>query len=159
MKKEDRFKKIDKFGIQLLGGFSFGIAVILFANLAFASDFLEMREYRGNVCYDGDTCYVSAPVLPGKLSKMSVRVLGIDTPEIKGKCEKEKELALIGRQTANQLFRAADVIEFKDLKWDKYGGRVLSNVYLDGKLYSDILIEKGLARPYDGGAKKGWCDE
>ena len=118
-----------------------------------------MREYRGNVCYDGDTCYVSAPVLPGKLSKMSVRVLGIDTPEIKGKCEKEKELALIGRQTANELFRAADVIEFKDLKWDKYGGRVLSNVYLDGKLYSDILIEKGLARPYDGGAKKGWGDE
>ena len=152
-------KKIDKFGLELLAGFSFGIAVIMFANLAFASDFLQMREYRGNVCYDGDTCYVSAPALPGKLSKMSVRVLGIDTPEIKGKCEKEKELALIGRQTANQLFRAADKIEFKDLKWDKYGGRVLSNVYLDGKLYSDILIEKGLARPYDGGAKKGWCDE
>ena len=152
-------KKIDKFGLELLAGFSFGIAVILFANLAFASNFLEMREYRGNVCYDGDTCYVSAPVLPGKLSKMSVRVLGIDTPEIKGKCEKEKELALIGRQTANELFRAATKIEFKDLKWDKYGGRVLSNVYLDGKLYSDILIEKGLARPYDGGAKKGWCDE
>ena len=152
-------KKIDKFGLELLAGFSFGIAVILFANLAFASNFLEMREYRGNVCYDGDTCYVSAPVLPGKLSKMSVRVLGIDTPEIKGKCEKEKELALIGRQTANELFRAATKIEFKDLKWDKYGGRVLSNVYLDGKLYSNILIEKGLARPYDGGAKKGWCDE
>ena len=122
-------KKIDKFGLELLAGFSFSIAVILFANLAFASNFLEMREYRGNVCYDGDTCYVSAPVLPGKLSKMSVRVLGIDTPEIKGKCEKEKELALIGRQTANELFRAATKIEFKDLKWDKYGGRVLSNVY------------------------------
>jgi endonuclease YncB( thermonuclease family) len=152
-------KKIDKFGLELLAGFSFGIAVILFANLAFASDFLQMREYRGNVCYDGDTCYVSAPVLPGKLSRMSVRVLGIDTPEIKGKCEKEKELALIGRQTANKLFRAAKTIEFKDLKWDKYGGRILSNVYLDGLLYSDILIDKGLARSYDGGAKKGWCDE
>ena len=152
-------KKIDKFGLELLAGFSLAIFVILFANLAFASDFLQMREFRGNVCYDGDTCYVSAPVLPGKLSKMSVRVLGIDTPEIKGKCEKEKELALIGRQTANELFRAADLIEFKDLKWYKYGGRILSNVYLDGLLYSDILIEKGLARSYDGGAKKGWCDE
>lgn len=152
-------KKIDKFGLELLAGFSLAIFVILFANLALASDFLQMREFRGNVCYDGDTCYVSAPVLPGKLSKMSVRVLGIDTPEIKGKCEKEKELALIGRQTANELFRAAKTIEFKDLKWDKYGGRILSNVYLDGLLYSDILIDKGLARPYDGGAKKGWCDE
>src|SRR6056300_1665826 len=152
-------KKIDKFGLELLAGFSFGIAVILFANLAFASDFLQMREYRGNVCYDGDTCYVSAPVLPGKLSRMSVRVLGIDTPEIKGKCEKEKELALIGRQTANKLFRAAKTIEFKDLKWDKYGGRILSNVYLDGELYSQKLIDVGLARPYDGGTKEAWCND
>jgi len=151
--------KINKFGIQLLIAFLTSLSFITVINIAYAADFLEMREFRGNVCYDGDTCYVSAPVLPGKLSKMSVRVLGIDTPEIKGKCEKEKELALIGRQTANKLFRAAKTIEFKDLKWDKYGGRILSNVYLDGLLYSDILIDKGLARPYDGGAKKGWCDE
>ena len=135
------------------------LMVVYFSTIALADDFLKMREFRGNLCYDGDTCYVTASVLPETLQKMSVRILGIDTPEIKGKCEKEKELALIGRQTANDLFRSAKTIEFRDLKWDKYGGRVLSNVYLDGNLYSDILIEKGLARPYDGGAKKGWCDE
>ena len=90
---------------------------------------------------------------------MSVRVLGIDTPEIRGDCDKEKALAKQGRVVANREFRAAKLIEFRDLKWDKYGGRVLSNVYLDGELYAQKLIDSGLARAYDGGTKKGWCDD
>ena len=89
---------------------------------------------------------------------MSIRILGIDTPEIRGKCDKEKSLALKAREFANKVFREAKLIEYKDLDWDKYGGRVLTNVYLDGKLYSKMIIDAGLARPYDGGAKKGWCD-
>ena len=50
------------------------------------------------------------------------------------------------------------LLKFKDLKWDKYGGRILSNVYLDGYLYADMIINEQLARPYDGGKKEGWCD-
>lgn len=119
---------------------------------------IKMREYRDRVCYDGDTCYIIYESLPESLQKMSIRVLGIDTPEIKGKCDKEKELALEAREFANSVFKAAKNIEFKDLKWDKYGGRVLSNVYLDGKLYSDLIIAKGLAKNYDGGKKISWCD-
>ena len=125
---------------------------------AVADDFLEMREYRNNLCYDGDTCYVTAPTLPEPLQKMSVRILGIDTPEIRAKCEEEKKLALQARELANKLFRAAEKIEFANLKWDKYGGRVLVDVYLDGELYSQKLIDAGLARPYDGGTKTPWCD-
>ena len=132
---------------------------LAFHSEAFSADFLEMREFRGNVCYDGDTCYVIAPSLPESLQKMSVRVLGIDTPEIRGDCDKEKALAKQGRVVANREFRAAKFIEFRDLKWDKYGGRVLSNVYLDGELYAQKLIDSGLARAYDGGTKKGWCDD
>ena len=132
---------------------------LAFHSEAFSADFLEMREFRGNVCYDGDTCYVIAPSLPESLQKMSVRVLGIDTPEIRGGCDKEKALAKQGRVVANREFRAAKLIEFRDLKWDKYGGRVLSNVYLDGELYAQKLIDSGLARAYDGGTKKGWCDD
>ena len=123
------------------------------------SNFLEMREFRDNVCYDGDTCYVLAPSLPEPLQKMSVRILGIDTPEIRGDCDEEKALAKQGRVVANREFREAETIEFRDLKWDKYGGRVLSNVYLDGELYSQKLIDVGLARPYDGGTKEAWCND
>ena len=53
--------------------------------------------------------------------------------------------------------KKAKNIEYKNLRWGKYGGRVLSDVYLDRKLYSNLIIEKGLARPYDGGTKHGWC--
>jgi len=133
-------------------------AMLFVVSQAVADDFLEMREYRNNLCYDGDTCYVTAPTLPEPLQKMSVRILGIDTPEIRAKCEEEKKLALQARELANKLFRAAEKIEFANLKWDKYGGRVLVDVYLDGELYSQKLIDAGLARPYDGGTKTPWCD-
>ena len=132
--------------------------VALIALSALADDFLNMREFRDNVCYDGDTCYVIAPTLPEPLQKMSVRILGIDTPEMRAECAEEKKLALKGREFANKMFRAAEKIEFANLKWDKYGGRVLVDVYLDGKLYKDEIINAGLARPYDGGTKESWCE-
>jgi micrococcal nuclease len=133
--------------------------LILFTTTAYsAPTTIQLREYKDRICYDGDTCYISISSLPKSLHKMSIRVLGIDTPEIRGKCKKEKELALKARVFANETFRAAKVIKFLDLKWDKYGGRILSNVYLDGYLYADMIINEGLARPYDGGKKDGWCD-
>ena len=144
-----------RFDIELIIAFFTGIFIIVYSNFAFG--FIEMREFRGNMCYDGDTCYVIAKDLPEPLQKMSVRILGIDTPEIRGDCDAEKELARKGKLYANHLFRNAKEIEFKDLKWDKYGGRILSNVYLDGELYSEKLIALGFARAYDGGTKDGWC--
>ena len=134
------------------------IIVCFFLNIGIALADVQMREFRDKLCYDGDTCYVTMPALPKSLSKMTVRILGIDTPELRGKCSKEKELAMKARIFANKTFREARVIEFKDLKWDKYGGRILSNVYLDGYLYADMIINEQLARPYDGGKKEGWCD-
>ena len=119
------------------------LSVCLIAFNVFADDFLKMREYRGNLCYDGDTCYVTAPTLPEPLQKMSVRILGIDTPEIRADCESEKKLALKARELANKLFSTAEKIEFANLKWDKYGGRVLVDVYLDGKSYKDEIINSG----------------
>lgn len=123
-----------------------------------ADTWLEPRLYKDNLCYDGDTCYVTATVLPETLQKMSVRILGIDTPEIKGECAKEKTLAQEGKEFANKLFKAAKLIEYRDLEWDKYGGRILSNVYLDGELYSKKIIDAGLARPYFGDKKEPWCN-
>ena len=133
------------------------LTIVLIAFNVLADSFLNMREFRGNVCYDGDTCYVLAPALPEPLQKMSVRILGIDTPEMRAECAEEKKLALKGRELANKMFRSAEKIEFNNLKWDKYGGRVLADVYLDGKSYKDEIINAGLARPYDGGTKESWC--
>ena len=134
------------------------VPLIFFTFPAIADDFLVMREFRSNLCYDGDTCYVLAPSLPEPLQKMSVRILGIDTPEIRAECEEEKKLAYEGREFANRMFKEAEKIEFANLDWDKYGGRVLADVYINGKLYSDEIINAGLARPYDGGTKTSWCE-
>ena len=134
------------------------IIVCFFLNIGIALADVEMRDYKNSVCYDGDTCYITMKSLPKSLSKMTVRILGIDTPELRGKCAKEKELAMKAKIFANLIFLEARKIEFKDLKWDKYGGRILSNVYLDGYLYADMIINEQLAVPYDGGKKEGWCD-
>ena len=134
------------------------LLLVLTANTAIADNFLELREYRDRLCYDGDTCYVIAKTLPESLRNMSIRILGIDTPEIRADCPEEKELALQGRVFANDMFRNADNIEFHNLKWDKYGGRILADVYIDGVSYKDEIIEAGLAREYYGGKKIGWCD-
>lgn len=136
----------------------FILLLLIAVNVAVADDFLELREYRNRLCYDGDTCYVVAKTLPDTLRNMSIRILGIDTPEIRADCIEEKDLALQGRAFANDMFRNADTIEFRNLKWDKYGGRILADVYIDGMSYKHEIIEAGLAREYDGGKKLGWCD-
>jgi endonuclease YncB( thermonuclease family) len=41
---------------------------------------------------------------------------------------------------------------------DKYGGRVLGDVFLDGKRLSEMLIANGFARRYHGEKKSSWCD-
>ena len=136
----------------------FIILLLITVNVAVADDFLELREYRNRLWYDGDTCYVVAKTLPDTLRNMSIRILGIDTPEIRADCTEEKDLALQGRAFANDMFRNADNIEFRNLKWDKYGGRILADVYIDGMSYKQEIIEAGLAREYYGGKKIGWCD-
>lgn len=49
------------------------------------------------------------------------------------------------------------MVSFCNVKWDKYGGRILAEVHVDGRSLADMLIERGLARPYHGGKRDGWC--
>lgn len=109
--------------------------------------------------YDGDTFKVNIEGYPAIVGeKMSVRVKGIDTPEIKGKCAKEKELAHKAKQIVVELMKKAKVVELRNMQRDKYF-RIVSDVYIDGKNLSFLLIEKNLAVTYDGGTKtKNWCE-
>ena len=36
--------------------------------------------------------------------------------------------------------------------------RLVAGVMVDGRDLSDMLIGAGLARPYEGGHRRGWCD-
>ena len=113
---------------------------------------------RNPPAYDGDTLRITMPGLPPELSEMLIRVDGVDTPEIKGKCEAEKALAVQARDFVTQSLAEARSVSFCNPKWGKYGKRVVADVVVDGNLLSELLIEKGLGRPYDGSKREGWCE-
>ncbi|RCK45453.1 MULTISPECIES: thermonuclease family protein [Thalassospira] len=117
-----------------------------------------LREHKGEYAYDGDTIYVAIPGLPGEIANMSVRVRGVDTPEIRGKCESEKQLAQKARDYARDRLKTAKSVEFCEPEWGRYGGRVVASVRIDGSPLDLELIHNGLARPYDGKTKRQpWC--
>lgn len=107
--------------------------------------------------YDGDTfrCHIrSLPPILGE--NISIRVNGVDCPEIRGKSDKEKILAIQAREFVSELFSSSDIIILKNIDRPKYF-RLLADVFVDGINLGDILINKGLAVPYDGGTKtKDW---
>ena len=110
---------------------------------------------------DGDTVEVAVDFLPAPLPpKLSIRVLGIDTPEKapRAQCEAEAELAKQASDFTKNAVASAGKIDIEILKWDKYGGRVLGYVYLDDQSLGIMLIAANLARPYKGGAKQSWCE-
>ena len=109
--------------------------------------------------YDGDTLNVEANIWPDLAWIGSVRVLGIDTPEIAGECDREKRWAIASRNYVRNLL-IDETVYLTSIENDKYGGRVLANLSLeDGRSLSDLLIEGNYGRAYDGGERGDWCNE
>lgn len=109
-------------------------------------------------CYDGDTCAVSLADLPPLFGDhITVRLAGIDTPEMKGTCEEEKALARQAQALTQKLMVQAAGIDLLEPKRDKYF-RILAKVMADGHEVAQELVKAGLARPYDGGKKERWCE-
>lgn len=109
---------------------------------------------------DGDTVAFAAPWLPDPLKKeLSIRVYGVDTPEkgFRAQCEKEKAMGEAASKFTKDAVAKATKKQISLIDWDKYGGRVLGDVILDGKSLRFMLIEKGYAREYYGEAKTSWC--
>lgn len=104
---------------------------------------------------DGDTFRARIPVWEGVDVVTAVRIRGIDTPEIKGKCLAEKAAALEAKARLAVLLNGQ--VQLFHVEPDKFAGRVDADVAVDGKPVAAILIAEGLARPYTGGARQGWC--
>lgn len=107
---------------------------------------------------DGDTIEIRNYCFPKEL-KLSVRVLGVDTPEksSRAKCDKEAALAEKATKFTKEFVGKNKTANFTNIKWDKYGGRILADVEIKGKVLKDELINNGFARKYDGGKKQSWC--
>jgi micrococcal nuclease len=108
---------------------------------------------------DGDTLAVELPGLPAPLNPVAVRLRDVDTPESGGraKCASERKLAERATRFTRDAVAAARNIQFEGPSWDKYGGRIDADVWIDGKRLAHQLIAAGLARPYGGGKRAGWC--
>ena len=108
--------------------------------------------------YDGDTVKINAAIWPGVTWAGSVRVVGIDTPELRGKCPEEKEAAIAAREFVKSILGIHVLLH--DVKLGKYAGRVLASIQTEtGVDLAEMLIAHGHARRYDGGARSGWCGE
>ena len=106
--------------------------------------------------YDGDTITVAAK-LPYKFSpiyRIHIRLAGIDTPEMKGNSEYEKEIAIKSRDALHNLIYGKLVL-ISNRKSEKYG-RVLADIWIDNIHVNQWLLDKGYAVKYDGGTKHKW---
>jgi endonuclease YncB( thermonuclease family) len=103
--------------------------------------------------YDGDTITIVAklPYKESPLYKFSVRLNGIDCPEIKGIDEDEKRCAQIAKAELSKLILNKHVT-LRNLKTEKYG-RILADVYLDDLHLNAYMVDHELAVVYDGGTK------
>jgi endonuclease YncB( thermonuclease family) len=107
---------------------------------------------------DSDTIVVRARIWLGQNIDTQVRLEGVDAPEIKGKCEHERRLALRARDLI--LTRSADgMVILSEIHYGKCAGRVVARVRTpDGGNFSKALVEAGLGRAYKGGRREPWCN-
>ena len=105
---------------------------------------------------DGDTIKVELHGdMPELFRHQSVRVLGCDTPEKHDPRPEVSALAYQAKDFTGARIAAGSELELQDIAFDKYGGRLLARVFVGGDDLCRLLIDVGLAKPYDGG-KKEW---
>jgi micrococcal nuclease len=134
--------------------------LLLLLTLISTSVSAEVYNYPITRVIDGDTVEFKAEFLPKPLKPvLSIRVLGVDTPEkgFRAKCLSEAAKGKSASEFTKHLVSEAKVQQVSIKEWDKYGGRVLGDVILDGKSLSEELIKNGYARAYFGEKKESWC--
>src|SRR4029453_17477521 len=130
------------------------IALALIALTYNAATAVEPVTVKVLSCYDGDTCRLEREILPGR---DRVRLANADTPEIQGQCQDEIDRAIMARDYTRALV-AGKVVTLTAIEPDKYRKRIDAYVSIDGRDLGSALIAAGLARPYSGGHRAGWCD-
>jgi len=106
--------------------------------------------------YDADTITIASklPYPESPMYRLSVRLNGIDAPEIKGKdiSDEEKEAAKVSRDFVyNLVFNKFVTLE--NVQTEKYG-RILADVYIGDIHLNEVLVNQRYAVKYDGGKKK-----
>ena len=106
--------------------------------------------------YDGDTFKCDIDLgFSIILKKQAVRLSGINCPELRTKDKREKALGYEAKEKIIEILDEAFEVTLQSLGKGKFG-RVISICYADGYNVNDMMVESGLARPYDGGKRSSW---
>jgi micrococcal nuclease len=133
------------------------ILTVSFSLYAEERNYGEAKVLEVTSIYDGDTFRANIKGYPAIVGEhMSIRINGIDTPELRGKCDKEKQLAKLAKQFTVEHLRAARSIVLRNIKRGKYF-RLIAVVYVDGLNLGEQLIKQGHAVKYIGKTKSTWC--
>ena len=136
-----------------------GLLFVGSANSFAASNKQNAQEVRGPVTatvvrvIDGDTVIVDALTWPGHSVRVSVRLLGIDAPEIRSRCAAVREAGYRARARLSALVGEAGTVQLKDIRGGKYYGRVLAAIITENRDVSSVLLADGLVQPYSGGKR------
>ena len=113
---------------------------------------------------DGDTVVIAAPFLPKPLKpELAIRVFGVDTPEkgFRAQCPSEAQrgeaASAFTKNAINSAAASGGKLQVTMYGWDKFGGRVLGDLLINGQSLRAALITNGFAREYYGDAKQSWC--
>ncbi|MEM9969504.1 MAG: thermonuclease family protein [Pseudomonadota bacterium] len=83
-----------------------------------------------------------------------IRILGYDSPEIRGKCQAEKDAARDATRALERLLGSGPVAVVRE-DIDRWG-RTLARVYVAGTDVAALMIESGHGRLWRG-RREGWC--
>ena len=113
---------------------------------------------------DGDTVVIAAPFLPAPFKpELAIRVFGVDTPEKghRAMCPSEAQRGEAASAFTKKAIESAAAgggkFQVTMYGWDKFGGRVLGDILVNGQSLRAALIANGFAREYYGEAKQSWC--
>ncbi len=102
---------------------------------------------------DGDTVKIDCP--DNDIS--SARIIGYDAPEKNARCIAEFFKATRATWALRLMLWQARTVEIRLDGTDRYN-RFLAVLRVNGKDVAPMMIVTGLARPYNGGRRKSWCE-
>lgn len=141
-------------GIFCIWVFSF---MVLFASVSIAQEQEgPVRVSRILRVYDGDTFYVEIDGWPSIIgSGIGIRLIGLDTPEIRGTSPCVKAMAYKSRDKLVELLTGSDIF-ISDLYRGKYF-RIVATVHANGYNVNERMMSSGRARAWDGkGSRPKW---
>jgi endonuclease YncB( thermonuclease family) len=102
---------------------------------------------------DGDTVTLWCP---GRAPERA-RLTGFDTPELfRPRCLREAQMALRATWHLRLMLWRGERLTVVRRGYDRYG-RALVGLAVDGVPVMREMLAAGLARPYEGGPRAGWC--